>query len=114
MCQSPQMLLPIAFLVQVSGQQPPIIDPSVRFDLRDAVESKECRAKEDEIVVCATTPKDPERHRLREPVGVKFVYDDRAEKEIAPGVNAAIQTEQVALGAGVTSNRLMVRLKMKF
>ena len=40
--------------------------------------------------------------------------NDRAEKEIAPGVNAAIQTEQAALGAGVTSNRLMVRLKMKF
>jgi hypothetical protein len=108
------MLLPIALLVQVSGEQPVRIDPLVRYDLRDAVISKECRAKADEIVVCATTPKDPERNRLREPVGVKFVYDDRAEKEIAPGVNAAIQTEQASLGAGVTSNRLMVRLKMKF
>ncbi len=108
------MLLPIVLLVQLSGEKLPIIDPSVRFDLRDAVVSNECRAKTDEIVVCATTPKDPERLRLRDPVGVKFVYDDRAEMEVAPGINAAIQTEQAALGSGVTSNRLMVRLKMKF
>lgn len=68
----------------------------------------------DEIEFCAAVPPNPDRQRLRYIVGVTLVYDDWAEKKTAPGVKAAIQTEQADLRPGVTSNRLMVRLKMKF
>ena len=78
------MLLSVALLFLVAGEQPLIIDSLVRFDLRAVVVSKECRAKAGEIVVCAAVPPNPDRHRLRHIVGVTFVYDDRWERKSLP------------------------------
>jgi hypothetical protein len=76
----------------------------------------ECEPSEgDEIVVCAE-PEDNERYRLRPiPDAEQFEKDEsKAEFGIGDGAVMAVETESAALGGGVTSPRLMIRIKVPF
>jgi hypothetical protein len=69
----------------------------------------------DEIVVCAQ-PEDNERYRLRPiPKAAEFEKDEsKAEFGIGDGATLAAETESAALGGGVASPRIMIRLKVPF
>mgnify|MGYP000548301382 CR=1 FL=1 len=64
----------------------------------------------EEVVVCAKRGESP--YRLKQPA-LPVRKPAKAEMSIADGVTAAAETESADVG-GFASNRLMVRLKVKF
>ena len=72
----------------------------------------EARASNDEIVVCARRPDGSNHYRIKQAPAAD-PGASKAEVQIARGVSAAAETEQADVG-GFPSNRLLVRLKIKF
>jgi hypothetical protein len=108
------VLLSLFLIVAVSD---PAAQPEpLKIDILVKQPEAKCDAKSsDEIVVCAEKA-DNEQHRLR-PIPKAAVYDkDESKAEFAVSENATMLAEGEAAGlpGGVQSNRLMVRLKLKF
>ena len=96
----------------LSADQP----ASIKLDILVKQPSEECPTPiGDEIVVCATE-QDNEVHRLR-PIANAAKYDkdeSRAEFNISENVQMAAEVDGAQLGGGVTSKRIMARVKVKF
>jgi len=77
--------------------------------------SDECKQLKDEIVVCGEKL-DNERHRLAPSSNAEKFEKKHLVSKFPISENATIagETEAYVLAAGVQSNRLMVRLKVKF
>ena len=69
-------------------------------------------AGNDEIVVCAGRRDGSSPYRISQPPARQSELP-KAEVQIADGVSAGAETEQADVG-GFPSNRVMVRLKIKF
>jgi hypothetical protein len=84
-----------------------------RLDVIDLTIPQPCeRTKADqEVVVCAKRGESP--YRLGELPPAKRLALPDAQVKIADGVSAGAETESVDVG-GFSSNRLMLRFKMKF
>ncbi|NUS99901.1 MAG: hypothetical protein HOP96_02870 [Sphingomonas sp.] len=98
------MSLFLAALMQTASAGPPeVIDLTI---------SQPCqqKAEGDEVVVCANRGESPYRLPKSAPRASKPA---KAEVQIADGVSAGAETENVDVG-GFPSNRLMLRFKMKF
>ncbi len=89
--------------------------PAIAFDLRDLAPAPGCRpAAGDEIVVCAA-PDRTLRHRLAPlPETPAQPLLPKAEFGIVGDLKGAIENEAVALPGGVSSNRIMLRMKLPF
>ena len=70
------------------------------------------RPAKDEIVVCAGRRDGSSPYRINQPPAREPGLP-KAEVQIAEGVSATAETEQADVG-GFPSNRLMVRLKIRF
>ena len=101
------MLLLLA-LTQAMSASPP-----ERIDLTIPQPCAEQRSETDEVVVCANrNGKSP--YRLTEvPEPAEGAALPKAEVQVAQGVSAGAETEKADVG-GFDSNRMMVRLKVKF
>jgi len=89
-------------------------EPKV-FDLRSLPVSSHCGdANTTEIVVCGQ--RDPDKYRVKPiPNADRFEQGPLiARVELGHGATASAEAEAVSLGAGVQSNRMMARLKIKF
>lgn len=77
--------------------------------------SDDCKQLKDEIVVCGEKL-DNDRHRLAPRSNAEEFEQKHIVSKFSISDNAAIagETEASVLAAGVQSNRLMVRLKIKF
>lgn len=104
---------PDAPLVDV---RPPNVSETMRFDILVKQPEVKCEAQTgEEIVVCADKA-DNEQHRLR-PItdAAKYEKDEsKAEFSIDENKSMAVEADSAGLPGGVQSNRLMVRLKVKF
>jgi hypothetical protein len=99
--------LVIAALAQVIASAPP--------DAIDLTIPRPCESRPssgDEIVVCGRAPGELGPSRLP-PLPARDSDIPKAETAIGKGIAIAGETEQADVG-GVPSNRLMVRLKIKF
>lgn len=101
------MLLPVFVLAQAITSPPP---EKIDLTLPQPCETQE--SKEDEIVVCARRSDGFSPYRINQPM-TRQSEPAKAELQLADGVNAAAETENASVG-GFPSNRLMVRLKIKF
>lgn len=98
--------LVFAALVQSVTSVPP---ETIDLTIRPRCEAR--KAEKDEIVVCAR-PSDENPYRINQPQPRQSDIP-KAELQLADGINASAETENVDVG-GFPSNRLMVRLKIKF
>jgi hypothetical protein len=73
---------------------------------------RERRSSTDEIVICKSRD-EPSPYRINQPVQQSRQAIPPASIKIAKGVNASADTEAADVG-GFPSNRLMLRLKIKF
>ena len=101
------MLFPFAIaVVQAVSASPP-----ERIDLTIAQPCRPEAASADEVVVCANRNGESP-YRLKEEASPETDVP-KAELSIAEGASVAGETEQADVG-GVPSNRVMLRLKVKF
>jgi hypothetical protein len=86
--------------------------PPEKIDLtiRQPCEARE--SKSDEIVVCARRNDGSSPYRISQPPPRQSDIP-KAELQLADGLNASAETESANVG-GFLSNRMMVRLKIKF
>ena len=85
--------------------------PVQRTETIDFTIHQPCEGKTDEeVVVCAKRGQSPYRLKALPPAEHKL---GDAKVQISDGVSAAAETESADVG-GFTSNRLMVRFKVKF
>ena len=84
-----------------------------RSDVIDLTIPQPCQQvkTDEEVVVCAKRGENP--YRLRELPPAKQQALPDAQVKIADGVSAGAETESADVG-GFTSNRFMLRLKVKF
>lgn len=85
------------------------VNPRETIDLTVPQPCQQRETKED-VVVCAKRGESP--YRLNA-VPARTSKQPKAELKIAEGVNAGAETESADVG-GFTSNRLTLRLKLKF
>jgi hypothetical protein len=99
-------LLLLALTQAISAAPPERIDLTVR---------KSCpvqRSQSDEVVVCANRG-EANPYRINQPPPPPEAQLPKAETQLADGVSAGAETENVDVG-GFPSNRMMIRLKVKF
>lgn len=99
------------FLFATAIAQAISASPPERIDLTIAQPCRPEAASSDEVVVCANRNGESP-YRLREP-RLRSEELPKAELSVAEGVSVAGETEQADVG-GVPSNRVMLRLKVKF
>ena len=99
-------LLAAAIAQAVTATPPEKID----LTIRQPCESQ--KSNDEEIVVCARRADGFSPYRINQPPPRQSDLP-KAELQLADGVSAAAETENVDVG-GFPSNRLMVRLKIKF
>ena len=99
-------LLFAAFAQAVTSTPPEKIDLTIRQPCAGG------KSNDDEIVVCARRDEGSSPYRINQPSPGKSDIPT-AELQLADGVSAAAETENVDVG-GFPSNRLMVRIKIKF
>lgn len=87
--------------------------PSDRIDLTVQPPCEAYQSGSDEVVVCAPRRDERSPYRLPAPSSEEWDVVPKAEMSLGKGVNLAAETEQVDVG-GFPSNRLMLRLKIKF
>lgn len=94
----------------------PVAAGSLKIDILVNQPAEKCEADTgDEIVVCAEKT-DNESQRLR-PIPKAAIYDkdeSKAEFGISENVRMAAEVDSAELGGGVTSKRIMARVKIKF
>lgn len=86
--------------------------PPEKIDLTAPQPCETQKSKDDEIVVCARRNDGSSPYRINQPMPRKS-EPAKAELQLADGVDAAAETENADVG-GFPSNRVMVRLKIKF
>ena len=101
------MTLFLFALTQVVSAAPP-----ERVDLTIPQPCAPQKAESDEIVVCAN-PNGMSPYRINQPTPRPDARVPKAEVQIADGVSVGAETESADVG-GFTSNRAMLRLKLKF
>ena len=99
------MLFSFAVAQAISASPPERVDLTIPQPCNPAVAAK------DEVVVCANKNGESP-YRLSEPPPPKKKAP-KAELSVSEGVSVAGETEQADVG-GVPSNRVMLRLKVKF
>jgi hypothetical protein len=100
------MLYPIFALLQTVGDGPP-----VKVDILPRCQ----RSGDDEIVVCGN-PDASERYRLK-PLPERYVAREglpKAEIALPGNTRAAMEAKSQGVGAGVVSQRVMLRIKAPF
>jgi hypothetical protein len=85
--------------------------PSTKIDLTPSEACQKGVAEANEVVVCGRRGDGTSPYRIKEPTPPPDRV--RAEAQLSDVVSAAAETENVDVG-GRPSNRLMVRLKIKF
>ena len=86
--------------------------PPERVDLTVPQPCAADRSAEDEIIVCAERRDGLSPYRVK-PAPAPQPEVPKAEVQLADGVSASAETEQVDVG-GFPSNRMLVRFKIKF
>lgn len=99
------MLFSFAIAQAISGSPPERIDLTIPQPCRTEA------ASSDEVVVCANRNGESPYRLQEQPPPRKGM--PKAELSVAEGVSVAGETEQADVG-GVPSNRVMLRLKVKF
>lgn len=90
----------------------------IDFDLRSSVNLKSCASVspvggDGEIVVCGRRDADS-RYRLTATDTSRYEPNRRAETTLAGNLKGAAEVEQRELAPGITSKRIMFRLKLPF
>jgi hypothetical protein len=110
------LLLAMAAEPVPHGQTSALPTESLKIDILIKQPEQKCEAQgADEIVVCAHKT-DNESQRLR-PIANAHIYDkdeSNAEFGISENVRMAAEVDSAELGSGVTSKRIMARVKIKF
>lgn len=101
------MLLLSMLLAQSASSAPP---ETIDLTVRSACDAE--RASREEVVVCGRRGNLPSPYRLNLPPAEQSEIP-KAETQIADGVKLSAETEQEDI-SGFPSNRLMIRLKIKF
>lgn len=99
--------------VTTAGQVHPI-----EFDLRSSIDLKSCSSEspatdDSEILVCGRRDTDS-RYRLKPLDTSRYEPNRRAETTLVGDLKGAAEVEQKELAPGMTSNRIMFRLKLPF
>ncbi|MGC5799354.1 hypothetical protein J4O76_20095 [Sphingomonas sp. NFX23] len=92
--------------------------PPIDFDLRSSADlrSSSCRSPatdDGEILVCGRRDADS-RYRLKPLDTSRYEPNRRAETTLVGDLKGAAEVEQKELAPGMTSNRIMFRLKLPF
>ena len=101
------MALLIAVIAQAVSSAPP-----ERIDLLIPQPCESQRPADGEVIVCAPAADGSSPYRINQPPPAPPQVP-KAEMQLGEGTSASAETEQVDVG-GFPSNRLMVRLKIKF
>jgi hypothetical protein len=101
--------LPLLFLLMVQATH---AAPREKIDLTVPAPCAAHRVANGEIVVCARRPDGPSPYRISQPPA-RQPEVPKAKVQISEGVSASAETEHADIG-GFPSNRLMLRLKIKF
>jgi len=102
------MSLLLAALLQAISASPP-----ERVDLTIPKPCAAQRSETDEVVVCANRNGESPYRLIDVPEPVEGKTLPKAEVKVADGVAVGAETEKADVG-GFNSNRMMVRLKVKF
>jgi hypothetical protein len=86
--------------------------PPEKIDLTIPQPCEAQKSNDDEIVVCGRKGEGFSPYRINQPTP-RQSEPPKAELQLADGVRAAAETENADVG-GFPSNRVMVRLKIKF
>ncbi len=94
-------------LVQLAAAPPPDIE------LKPSLQQHDCDCcSVDEILVCGRS--DESRYRLKPFVDSGFEQEQKAETTLFDTVTGAAELESAELAGGVTSQRMMFRVKLPF
>jgi hypothetical protein len=102
-----KMSLLFAAIIQAVTSTPP-----EKIDLTIPQLCETQKSNDDEIVVCGRRGEGLSPYRINQPPH-RQLEPPKAELQLVDGVRAAAETENADVG-GFPSNRLMVRLKIKF
>lgn len=109
------MLAMMMLQATVSANEP--VNP-INFDLKSTVISKSCtfdpsRIDDDEILICGRRDAN-DRYRLKPLDTARFEPNKKAETTLIGDLKGAAEVESKEIAPGLTSNRIMLRLKLPF
>lgn len=103
----------VTLLLMQSGVMATAPDRPASDDLRTYPALAPCSATDTaDILVCGKPLRD--RYRLSPPDTARFEHDGKAEIGIKDNLTGAAEVESAEIAPGIKSNRMMLRLKLKF
>ena len=100
------------FPIMISLAQAVTSVPPAKIDLTISQPCEAQTSSDSEVIVCGRRTDGPSPYRLDQPP-TRPSETPKAETQLADGVRVSAETENVDIG-GTPSDRLMVRLKIKF